>query len=57
MTLSELDAQRRSYQALCELSAEEVRQVEEALENARAEYRDAVQEDYAASHLAPDSVP
>jgi beta-lactamase regulating signal transducer with metallopeptidase domain/murein DD-endopeptidase MepM/ murein hydrolase activator NlpD len=57
VTLSELDAQRRSYQALCELSAEEVRQAEEALENARAEYRDAVQEDYAASHLAPDSEP
>ena len=57
VTLSELDAQRRSYQALCELSAEEVRQVEEALENARAEYRDAMLEDYAANHLAPDSEP
>ena len=57
VTLSELDAQRTAYQALCELSAEEVRQAEEALENARAEYRDAVQEDYAANHLAPDSEP
>lgn len=55
VTLSELDAQSRGYQVLCELSAEEVRQAEEALENARADYRDAMLEEYAANHLAQDN--